>query len=101
MGNIKKSREQIKYEQVHGLGVYPYDITDHDKKAYDYCIENNIIISPVAAETGPRPLKWHVGISTPDNFKKVYKSRFQYDNSQIWPEVFNNMKYYYDKYLQQ
>ena len=99
MGVVKKSKEQIKYEQTHGLGVYDYTPTDHERASYDYCINNDIRISPVASESGPRPRKWFVGVSTPDNFKKVYKSRFEYNNEQIWPEVFKACQFYYDKHL--
>ena len=43
------------------------------------------------------PGKWYIGISTPDNYKKVYKSKHIYDKTQVWDAMFEMCKYYYDK----
>ncbi len=71
--------------------------TEEQEKAYQYCVENAIRISPIAAESGPKPSKYFVGVSDPRDYKKVYKSRFQYDEDQIWDAVYDACLYYYLK----
>lgn len=61
-----------------------------------YCDDAGIIISPVATEDNESGL-WQIGISTPDNYKKIYRSPEKCDKHSLW-EVFNRYtKYYYDK----
>ena len=78
MGGIKKSKAQLKYDKISGLCAYNYTPTEEEKKAYDYCIRNDIRISPIAAEQGMTPVNWYVGISDPSNYKKIYKSCLLY-----------------------
>jgi hypothetical protein len=72
-----------------------HSTTKEQQKYYDYCVQNNIRVSPIGIKD--QPGKWYVGISTPDNYRKVYKSKHIYDREQIWDEMFNMCKYYYDK----
>ena len=70
-------------------------LTGENLKAYEYCVRNNIRISPVGilGEVG----KWRIGISTPESYKKVYESPEICDKYTVW-EVFNRYtKYYYDR----
>ncbi len=85
----KRQKEQAKYR------LPECNPTEDQKKYYDYCVNKNIIISPIGINATPG--KWYIGISTPDNYKKVYKSKFIYDKDQVWEEMFNMCKYYYDK----
>ena len=90
MGSLtKRQKEQQKYR------LPECSITEEQQKCYDYCVKNNIIISPIGIQNTPG--KWYVGISTPDNYKKVYKSKHIYDKDQIWDAMFEMCKYYYDK----
>ena len=90
MGSLtKRQKEQQKYR------LPECSITEEQQKYYDYCVKNNIIISPIGIQNTPG--KWYVGISTPDNYKKVYKSKHIYDKDQIWDAMFEMCKYYYDK----
>ena len=97
MGIRVKSTKERKYDETSGLCAYDYTPNERQALAYMYCIDNDIIISPIAAEQGMMPAKWYVGISTPDDYKKVYKSKFQYDNNQIWEAMYEMCEYYYNK----
>ncbi len=91
MGNLsKRKKEQSKYR------LPECNPTEEQQKYDNYCVNKNIIISPIGINATPG--KWYIGISTPDNYKKVYKSKFIYDQHQIWEEMFNMCKYYYDKH---
>lgn len=94
---FRKSKAQEKYDKTKGLCSISYAPTSEEKDAYDYCVKNDIRISPVAIGPGMMNEKWYVGISTPENYKKVYKSKFQYDNEQIWPAVYEMCLYYFNK----
>ncbi len=96
MGRVKSAKER-KYDQTSGLCAHDFTPTSEQQRAYFYCIDNNIIVSPVAAEEGMMPGKWYIGISTPDNYKKIYKSRFKYDNLQVWEAHYEMCSYYYNK----
>ena len=64
-------------------------------EAHDYCIKNDIRISPIAAGSGMKIKSWHVGISEGNG--KIYKSPEIYDAPEIWDKVSEAEKYYYDK----
>ena len=85
----KRQKEQQKYR------LPSCNPTEEQKKYYNYCVDNNIIISPMGINNTPG--KWYIGISTPDNYKKVYKSKHIYDKTQVWDAMFEMCKYYYDK----
>ena len=85
----KRQKEQAKYKLPTG------NITEEQQKQYDCCSKNNIIINPIGIQKTPG--KWYVLISTPDNYKKVYKSKHIYDKDQVWDVMFEMCKYYYDK----
>ena len=86
----KRQKEQAKYK------LPDFHISKEQQKYYDYCVKSNIIISPIGIQNTPG--KWYIGISTPDNYKKVYKSKHIYDKNQVWDAMFEMCKYYYDKY---
>ena len=72
--------------------------TDEEAKARDWCIKNNIRISPIGIYREPN--KWKIGINI-GPYKKNEKPNIAphiYDKDTIWVEYFNFCKYYYDKY---
>ena len=92
----KKAANRAKLRKLGYLLDDSWMISDEQQVWYSWGIKQGIIISPVPAKD---PGKWHVGVSTPDNFRKIYKSRFEYDWLQIWDAVMESYKYYYEKQL--
>ena len=97
MGISAKNRKQQRYIETKSLNAMLYIATDKEKEAYEYCVKNNIRISPIPTGPGTMPEEWYIGISTPDNYKKVYKSKFKYNHEQIWPAFYEACCYYYGK----
>ena len=64
-----------------------------------YCINNNIRISPVPTTKGPQPEEWRieVRIGPYKRGETGYLSPNVYTSDNIWQELFNMSKYYYDK----
>ena len=62
----------------------------------DYCINNDIRISPWPTTQGPNPSEWRIAISLGSD-KKIYKTPTVYIVDNIWSELYNMKKYYYDK----
>lgn len=64
-----------------------------------YCINNNIRISPVPTTKGPNPEEWRieVRIGPYKRGEKGYLSPNVYTSENIWQELYNMKKYYYDK----
>lgn len=79
------------------VGMPKYVPSDEERSWYEFCVNNNIIISPVAAEQGTNPKEWRIGISINDH-KKVNKTPTIYTEDNIWKEYYLMCKYYYDKY---
>lgn len=73
-----------------------YIMTDEEFKWYKYCCDNAIRISPVAPPDN-EPGKWNIGISTPDDHKKIYRSPELCDKDTVWPVFHKYTKYYYDR----
>ena len=90
----KKAAAQAKLKKLGHLLDNDWMMSDEQKVWYEWGIKQGIIISPIPKEPG----KWYVGVSTPDNYKKIYKSRFEYDWLQIWDACMESYKYYYDKH---
>lgn len=75
-----------------------YNATEDEIKARDFCINNNIRISPLGMKEDSS--KWKIGINI-GPYKKGEKPNIAphiYDKDTIWVEYFNFCKYYYDKY---
>jgi|TARA_R110000764_G_scaffold81758_3_gene161665 hypothetical protein len=64
---------------------------------YRYCIKEGIIIAPVPNSQGLFAEEWRIGVSFMPNFRKVYNTPTIWISDNVWQEVFNTMKYYYDK----
>jgi hypothetical protein len=43
------------------------------------------------------PDEWRIAVSFMPNYKKVYKTPSVYIKDNVWQEIFNTMKYYYEK----
>jgi hypothetical protein len=75
-----------------------YHANDDEVIARDFCIKNNIRISPLGIKNEPN--KWRIGINI-GPYKKGEKPNIApsiYDKDTVWVEYYNFCKYYYDKY---
>jgi hypothetical protein len=74
-----------------------YNPTVKEIEYRNYCIRNNIRISPKGIYQDPN--NWHIEVRLGPYAKgeKGYVSPNVYDRKQIWPEYFLMCKYYYDK----
>jgi len=62
------------------------------------CLDNGVIISPVANKKGLICDEWRIGIAFQPNYKKVNLTPTVYTKDNIWQEYFLMCKFYYDKY---
>ena len=69
-----------------------YSCTPEEFKAYNWCINNNIYISPFCKENFT---SWYIDVEIN---KKINRSPKYFDPREIWPTIFNYYKYYYKKY---
>ena len=70
-----------------------YSQTSEDKKAYHWCINNRIFISPFATGEGT----WYIDIKLNN---KTHRSPEAYGAITIWIKLYEYYKYYYNKYAQ-
>tara|TARA_R100001015_G_C4413719_1_gene16990 strand:+ start:133 stop:381 length:249 start_codon:yes stop_codon:yes gene_type:complete len=68
-----------------------YSPTSEEKKAYRWCINNGIFISPFANAEGA----WYIDIKLNNN---NYRSPEVYGPVTIWIKMYEYYKYYYNKY---
>jgi hypothetical protein len=77
----------------------PYYYADAEEtKARDFCVRNNIRISPLGIYNDPD--HWRIGINI-GPYKRGEKPNISpniYDKNTIWQEYYKFCKYYYDKY---
>ena len=73
-----------------------YYPTKEQENAALYCIRNNIRISPVACLDN-RVGSWQIGISTPDDYKKIYRSPEICDKHSVMEVYYKYCLYYYEK----
>tara|TARA_R110000737_G_scaffold35167_2_gene54061 strand:+ start:310 stop:603 length:294 start_codon:yes stop_codon:yes gene_type:complete len=64
----------------------------------DYCIKNDIRVSPWPIVDGFYPDEWRVAVSLGSNYKTIYKTPNTYFVNEIWQEIYKTKKYYYDKH---
>ena len=69
-----------------------YEASEEEKKAYIWCINNNIKISPICETYGKM---WKIDIIIND---KSFKSPKAYSAGVCWQKMYEYYKYYYDKY---
>ena len=73
--------------------------TPEEMEWRNYCIRNNIRISPIGIKGEEQ--KWQISICL-GPYKRGEKQNVSpsiYDKFSIWPEYFRMCKYYYDKYV--
>ena len=75
-----------------------YTANSDEKKWYNFCVKNNIRISPHGILNEQQ--KWKIAIKTGPYVRgeKVNLSPAIYDKNTIWPEFYKMCKYYYEKY---
>ena len=74
-----------------------------EQEAHEWCVNNNYRISPVASKTWgykakPSEKSYYIGVSTPESYKKVWKSPEIYGEDEIWDKVSETKIWYYQKY---
>ena len=77
--------------KVNVMGLYSQ--TSEEKKAYHWCINNGIFISPFANGEGA----WYIDIKINN---KTNRSPLTYGPTSIWIQMYVFYKYYYNKYAQ-
>ena len=77
--------------KVNVMGLYSQ--TSEEKKAYQWCINNGIFISPFATGEGT----WYIDIKINN---KTHRSPEPYGSITIWIKLYEYYKYYYNKYAQ-
>jgi len=70
-----------------------YSPTSEELKAYRWCINNGIFISPFATGEGT----WYIDIKLNNN---NHRSPETYGRIVIWIKMYEYYKYYYKKYAQ-
>ena len=68
-----------------------YSVTTEERKAYHWCINNGIFISPLATGEG----SWYIEIKLNNN---IHKSPEAYGKTTVWEKLYEYYKYYYKKY---
>jgi hypothetical protein len=74
------------------MGIYMP--TPEESKAYRWCVNNKIYISPFATGEGT----WYIEIKMNN---KTNRSPLTYGSVSIWIKMFEFYKYYYNKYAKQ
>jgi hypothetical protein len=69
-----------------------YQFNPDEFKAYHWCINNGIYISPFCKENFT---SWYIDIEIN---KKINRSPGTFDPRELWVTIFKYYKYYYDKY---
>ena len=70
-----------------------YSATTEELKAYRWCINNGIFISPFATGEGT----WYIEIKLNNN---IHKSPTPFGKTVVWIKLYEYYKYYYNKYAQ-
>jgi hypothetical protein len=76
---------------VRKINMGQYMATSQERKHMQWCINNGIKISPFARNT----YEWYIDI---DINNKKNKSPQVYTKKDLWEQIFNYYKYYYNKY---
>ena len=74
-----------------------YHPSKKEQDAYQYCVRNDIRISPVGISD--KIGQWRIGISTPDNYKKIYNSPEICDKHSVMEVMYKYCIYYYEKQI--
>jgi hypothetical protein len=77
-------------KQIIDMGYYIP--SEKEQKAYSWCINNGIYISPKVSNSSS---EWYLLVQINNNINISPKT---YKKVEIWKELFNYYVYYYDKY---
>jgi len=72
--------------------IATYTYSPEDFKAYHWCMNNGIYISPFCKENF---MSWYIDVNING---KINRSPKYYDSRELWETIFKYYKYYYDKY---
>jgi len=89
----------VKKRSYKGLSAHAETLSLEEQKYFNYCIKNNIRISPTPTTQGLFPDEWKIEIRLGPYKKeeKSHKSPLSYNSKEIWPEINKTRKFYYDK----
>jgi uncharacterized protein YjbK len=89
----------VKKKSYKGLMEYTKTLSLEEQKYFNYCVKNNIRISPVPTTQGLYPDEWKIEIRLGPYKKgeKSHKSPLSYNSKEIWPAINKVRKFYYDK----
>lgn len=75
-----------------------YLASDEERKWYNFCVKNDIRISPYGIQDDND--RWHIAINIGPykKYEKPHLSPSKYCRKTIWPEYYKMCKYYYEKY---
>ena len=93
MGSIAATRAAAKRKKRQLPNDYV--CTPKEEQAYLYCVKNDIRISPIGVQ-GTLD-QWYIGISTPEDYKRVYNSPETCDRHSVWQIFYKYCNYYYEK----
>ena len=71
-----------------------YNATEHDLKAYRWCVRNKIYIAPKAITEA----RWSITI---ENNGRTYEDPNHYIKGLIWEKTYEYYRYYYEKHISQ
>ena len=71
---------------------WSYTFDKEEFKAYRWCINNGIYISPFCKENF---VSWYIDVKING---KINRSPAEFDYRELWKTIFNYYKYYYNKY---
>ena len=91
MGSGLRSKKKNKW-------MPQYMATEEQIKHRDYCIKNDIRISPAGIKDDPNHWRIEIRLGPYKRGEKGYVSPNIYDKDTIWIEYYRMCKYYYDKY---
>jgi hypothetical protein len=75
----------------------PHTASRDQTKWQQYCINNNIRISPYGINNQPGKWKIAIALGSYKKSEKIYYAPHIYDKNTIWLEYYNMCKYYYEK----
>jgi len=71
---------------------------EEERAAYNYCVRNNIRISPIGIKEDSQKWKIEIRMGPYKRGERANVSPSIYDKHTIWPEYYRMCKYYYEKY---
>jgi hypothetical protein len=86
------------YSRRKNYSMPEYLANKKEKMAYEYCVRNNIRISPIGMKEDNQAWKIEIRLGPYKKGERPNVSPSIYDKYTIWPEYYRMCRYYYDKY---